>query len=811
MLAIVLIPTVALLVIGVGGSAYLVKDGYDAQEWATFLRDTGPGDRFAELAAEERRLSLLKLGGDESVTPKLQLVRAEFSQFLTQVDSMSSAIANLNPEVVSKSRGAFQQIFGKLPQIRKGVDTGQATSLDVYGYYSQMAGLIGFTLPGIARTAPDSEAAVELSTSASLFDIAEAMSRAHSLAIGRVAAGGLSVEEYQEFSRQVGRYHTDLEAAAPLLTPEEQQRFGQLSQSAEWKQLVGVESALLLRGPVTSPDQRDNQPLPMNLAEWQRAASEVNNSLQQLYSTHHDYGETLAANAGKETFRNSLIGGSAVLLITIIAAFIAARLSNGVVKRMKRLRAQTLELADKRLPQMVLALRSGEKIDVVREVPPLRYGTDELGQVAQAFNKAQRTAVAAAAQEAEIQNGVKSVFLNIAHRSQVVVRRQLEVLDQVEREQEDPEALEWLFQLDHLATRARRNAENLIILGGEQPGRQWRNPQPLRDVARSAIGETEHYRRVTMGRLPDSAIVGSAVADLIHLLAELIDNATAFSPPDSRVEVRGNRVGKGIVIEIEDQGLGIPRDEREEINTFLQDPPDFGIMSLSEEARLGLFVVSQLSARHGISVTLVDSAYGGIRAIVLVRSALLAPWESSSGPTSSSTRSVPGSMPGATTGASLPAPRSAMSAIQPFSTGSTTGPVVPTQGRHSWPNDLETPDFPANASLAGPPPISWPGQGVANGLSAPQPPTNGDSHAPGQATSPLADGAQNPGDGRPPPLPRRRRQANISPQLARDLHSSEGTESIRPDDSDPSVSAERARSRMSAFQRGTREGRSGKT
>src|SRR5690606_30241212 len=145
---------------------------------------------------------------------------------------------------------------------------------------------------------------------------------------------------------------------------------------------------------------------------------------------------------------------------------------------------------------------------------------DEIGQVADAFNTAQRTAVAAAVRQAEIRSGANRVFLALAHRDQSLLQRQLRLLDRIEREEEDPDLLERLFQLDHLATRGRRNAENLIILAGGQPGRRWRAPVPLVDVLRSAVSEVEDYARVTVLPTPDLALRGEGVADVIHLFAE---------------------------------------------------------------------------------------------------------------------------------------------------------------------------------------------------------------------------------------------------------------------------------------------------
>jgi len=186
------------------------------------------------------------------------------------------------------------------------------------------------------------------------------------------------------------------------------------------------------------------------------------------------------------------------------------------------------------------------------------------------------------------------------------------VLGKAEYNQEDPEQLDLLFQLDHLATRARPNAENLVILGGEQPRRQWRNPVALSEIVRAAVAETEEYRRVRITRMPDEFVSGAVVADLIHLLAELLDNATSYSPPDSRVELSGNRAGRGVTVEIIDQGLGVLEAELIQINAALREPPSFSAMQLSSDSRLGLFVVGQLAARHGISVRLAESEYRGI-------------------------------------------------------------------------------------------------------------------------------------------------------------------------------------------------------
>ena len=227
----------------------------------------------------------------------------------------------------------------------------------------------------------------------------------------------------------------------------------------------------------------------------------------------------------------------------------------------------------------------------------------------------QRQAVAAAAGEASLRSGISQVFVSLARRNQSLLQRQLRQLDELERKAADPSALADLFPLDHLTTRMRRHAEGLIILSGAVPGRAWSNPVPVIDVIRGAIAEVEDYKRVAVVTEAEDMVAGSAVADMIHLLAELIENATLFSPSGTRVEIRAERVGTGFAFEVEDRGLGIGRDELDVINERLASPQDFDMANADQ---LGLFVVGKLAARHAVRVSLRSSAYGGITAVAVV-------------------------------------------------------------------------------------------------------------------------------------------------------------------------------------------------
>ena len=249
----------------------------------------------------------------------------------------------------------------------------------------------------------------------------------------------------------------------------------------------------------------------------------------------------------------------------------------------------------------------------------------------------------AAAGEASLRNGIGQVFVSLARRNQSLLQRQLRLIDALEQKASDPATLADLFPLDHLTTRMRRHAEGLIILSGASPGRSWSEPVPVIDVIRGAVAEVEDYKRVTVLTLAEDAVAGLAAADMIHLLAELIENATLSSPSGTRVEVRAERVANGFAIEIDDRGLGIEAGQLRTINQQLAEPPDF---DLANADQLGLFVVGKLAARHGVRVALRPSPYGGTTAVVLMPNSIVVPMGETEADTDPGIRPSAGRAPG---------------------------------------------------------------------------------------------------------------------------------------------------------------------
>ncbi|KAB8189664.1 sensor [Nonomuraea phyllanthi] len=310
--------------------------------------------------------------------------------------------------------------------------------------------------------------------------------------------------------------------------------------------------------------------------------------------------------------RALLLTGTALGLVIVSIGF-SLRMGNRLSKELGALRMAALEVAQERLPHVVAKLRKGEPVDV----PELSVAstTVEIDDVGQAFSTVQQTAVEAAVGQAQLSEGVGHVFRNLARRSQTLLHRQRIQLEDMQHRATDPDALDDLFKLDHLTTRMRRHAEGLIILSGATPGRGWSRPVPLLDVARGASAEVEDYQRVTVEPMPARRLAGPVVGDVIHLIAELIENATVYSPAHTPVIVRGEAAARGFVFEVEDRGMGMSAEDMEGLNERLASPPEF---DLADSDRLGLFVVSRLAARHDIRVTLRGSPYGGTTAIVLI-------------------------------------------------------------------------------------------------------------------------------------------------------------------------------------------------
>jgi HAMP domain-containing protein len=322
--------------------------------------------------------------------------------------------------------------------------------------------------------------------------------------------------------------------------------------------------------------------------------------------------------ADRRALMYSLLSAAA-LVLAVVLVLVTAR---SLIRPMRRLEAAAEETAGRRLPGVVQRLQEGEPVDLEAEsAPPIEVRSrDEIGHLAEAFNAVHRVAVRVAGREAALRRSVGDMFLNLARRSQSLIERQLEVLDELERSGSGADVRAGLGELDHLATRMRRNAENLIILSGSEPARRWRGPIDLHEVVLASVEEVKEHTRVEVLPLDQIQLAGHAAADVMHLLAELIENAVSFSAPGTKALVAGQPLPAGYLLEIEDQGLGMTDEQLVKVNQRLAKPPD---IDFALARMLGFYVVTQLASRHGIRVQLRHSWYGGVTALVLLPRQLL--------------------------------------------------------------------------------------------------------------------------------------------------------------------------------------------
>ncbi|MFE2228250.1 sensor histidine kinase [Streptomyces kronopolitis] len=327
--------------------------------------------------------------------------------------------------------------------------------------------------------------------------------------------------------------------------------------------------------------------------------------------------EQKARGLRNEATQSAIISGALILLVlgvSLVGAFVVAR---SMVRSLRRLQDTAQKVAQDRLPELVKQLSESDPQDVDTSVESVGvHSRDEIGRVAAAFDDVHHEAVRLASEQALLRGNVNAMFTNLSRRSQGLIQRQLSLISELESREADPDQLSSLFKLDHLATRMRRNGENLLVLAGEEPGRRWTRPVPLVDVLRAAASEVEQYERIELNAVPQTEVAGRVVNDLVHLLAELLENATSFSSPQTKVKVTGHALPDGrVLVEIHDTGIGLSPEDLSAINERLAAPPT---VDVSVSRRMGLFVVGRLSLRHGIRIQLRPSDSGGTTALVML-------------------------------------------------------------------------------------------------------------------------------------------------------------------------------------------------
>jgi signal transduction histidine kinase len=452
-----------------------------------------------------------------------------------------------------------------------------------------------------------------------------------------------------------------------------------------------------------------------------------------------------------------LVTGLVTLLLLALVVMVSTIVARSLIRPLRKLRTDALDVAGHRLPEMVRRLSQSEGADEGVEIEPIGVtSTDEIGEVARAFDQVHREAVRLAADEAMLRGNLNAMFINLSRRSQSLIERQLSLIDSLEQSEQDSGRLSSLFRLDHLATRMRRNSENLLVLAGHEVTRRWSQPVPLVDVLRAAISEIEQYERVVLNVQPGIVVVGQAVNDVVHLVAEIVENATTFSPEDTQVYVSGQPLSSGgVLLDITDNGVGISDQEMSHANWRLDNPP---VVDVAVSRRMGLFVVGRLAARHGVRVRLRHAQAGGLTALIWLPDTVAAPEVAPPlgrlrhfdaddyGPAASL------SAPTATAqGPSAAAQATSAARIPRFSPTSPAGPAGPTgpTGPGAPSSPAAPPSFTPAANAGSPGAPALPGQPGPAGISVPANGAFGNGSPTSGSPSGPANGA--PGQGAPPP------------------------------------------------------------
>jgi signal transduction histidine kinase len=617
-LLLVLVPVLSLIGIYVFAIGSTARDAVNLSRANTVKNTLGePIAGFMAQLSGERLLAIVYMSSPSG---------ANLAKLNVQETKTNAAVGNLRAGLTSGSTmgdaspSEKQAITGllrgmaSLPSLRSQVSAQIIPSSRAFGEYNAIVQQSNRVLSAAIRQQNNAQVVAQGLAFVRMGQSSDMLAQENTLLTAGQTSHQFTPADLQAFTQLVGARRAFYNLTLPDLDPQYRAYYTRAVSPRVYLSLLSLENTVVGTRPGAVP--------PVSPVAWQQAAGQVGTG---LLSASQQAASALTSQANSQAtgayLRLILVGGLGLVAIAISIA-LGLWIGRRLVRELSSLRETALELANERLPDVVSRLAAGEEVDASAQAPPNTATSDEVRQVGEAFATVQQTAVEAAVGQAKLRQGISHIFRNLARRSQSLLHRQLTLLDAMERRARDPQELDDLFRVDHLATRMRRHAESLIILSGEAPARGWRNPVPLVDVLRAAVAEVEDYTRIKVSATTQASLAGPAVGDVIHMIAELAENATIYSPPQTPVSITGSVVGQGFAVEIEDRGLGMSTAHRDEINAQLENPPAF---DLSGSDQLGLFVAGQLAKRQNIRISLRSSAYGGTTAIVLIPRSLVVP------------------------------------------------------------------------------------------------------------------------------------------------------------------------------------------
>ena len=615
----------AALLVGLWGytATGLVADRMQVQDDMSLASAVDkPGyDMLAQLQEERRLTAVWQAHRSDATRAKLEEARSNTSAAIESY--RRSTDSSLTGKEIEERAKQLDGLIEDLARKRSDIDRRVLSQAKAFDYYSDTIAATAAVLE-VAVQADDQDLARTGHATTSLLQMTEMLSREDALLAGASATGELPESIRSQFAQYVAiqRHIRTALLDTDDLPREQAAAYQRLINDPKWKQLAKIEDAVT--------DGSGTQP-PPEAKNWQSAAATVNGGLRDISADSFEAISEQGSDRADALLLAFILGSLGVLAALVVTGVLVRRAAGSASHRLTVLRKQIEELGEQRLPEILQKLERGEHMEEAGELPTAGPDADDLERLGVAVQRLGREFEAALLRQARGREGTEKVFANLTRRTQILVHRLISLLDDLERKHEDSDLLQDIFKVDHLATRVRRHSENLVILGGSSPGRRGIRPLSITDVVRGAVSETEQYRRVTVQSLPPGRqvlVAARAVTDLTHLLAELIENGTTFSPPDTQVQISARTVARGLALHVEDRGLGMPPEQYEHLNELLANPPQPDMDALGKDPRLGLFVVAKLAERHGLKVSLRESDYGGTLAVVLVPSALLEEHES---------------------------------------------------------------------------------------------------------------------------------------------------------------------------------------
>ncbi|QOV43249.1 sensor histidine kinase [Streptomyces chromofuscus] len=639
--AILLIPVLVGLVMGgfqVNSSIDTWQEAEDAESTARLVQASLT---YADALYIERDVSTvpLLLGSDQATVTQARKKTDEAADAFDQAAQDMPQKAGLERRLT-----LFREAEPKLQQLRQAAYTSRLTGVQTEEGYVEIAhplmefanelGLGTGNITSYGRTVYAislTKAALSLERSIGMHLLVKPGPKDTDLAKQRVALSsyayleGIAVEEYLGGGTEADAQKLE-DAKKRIQADGRQQAKEALAKNPDYKAPPSDPTVMVAAmAGLTTTDAAAREALAqqgITPENWWAVNTLKYNAYRQIESDMADTAVNEAASIADNAKQDAFITG-AIVVVALLAAFIlAGMVARQMSRSMRQLRNAAFGIAEQRLPMLVDQLSRTDPGRVDTRVTPIPItSTDEIGEVARAFDQVHREAVRLASEQALLRGNINAIFTNLSRRNQSLIEGQLTLITDLENNEADPDQLESLFKLDHLATRMRRNGENLLVLAGEEPGRRWDQPVPLVDVLRAASSEVEQYERIEISGVPEADIHGRAVTDLVHLLAELLENATTFSSPQTKVRVTATRLPDGrVMIEIHDKGIGLTAEDFADINHKLANPPT---VDAAISQRMGLFVVGRLSDRHGIRVQLRPSGeQAGTTSLVMLPDAI---------------------------------------------------------------------------------------------------------------------------------------------------------------------------------------------